>query len=161
MHVAPKLAGIADAVMTPGEVRRFGGPVRFALSAMIEAMFSLLLGAIATVRTTIFMAALALGRPITWGGQQRDGAGLTWGAAFEALWPQLLFGLALYAALAAISPAALAWSLPLTAGYLLAIPFAVATASPVVGRAFRRNGIAAIPEDFAPRSEIRALEVGR
>jgi membrane glycosyltransferase len=124
-------------------------------------VFSLLLGAIATVRTTIFMAALALGQPLTWGGQRRDGAGLTWGAAFAALWPQLLFGLALYAALAVISPAALAWSLPLTAGYLLAIPFAVATASPVIGRAFRRNGIAAIPEDVAPPPEIRALEARR
>ena len=31
MHLAPKLAGIVDAMLTPGEVLRFGGPSRFAL----------------------------------------------------------------------------------------------------------------------------------
>jgi membrane glycosyltransferase len=51
--------------------------------------------------------------------------------------------------------------LPLTAGYLLAIPFAVFTASPTVGHFFRRYGIAGIPEDFAPPAEIRALEAQR
>ncbi|MFA5957942.1 glucans biosynthesis glucosyltransferase MdoH [Hyphomicrobium sp.] len=161
MHLAPKLAGVADAVMTPGEVRRFGGGARFALSAVTEILFSLLLGAITTIRTAIFMIALMLGKSITWNGQQRDGAGLSWQAAFAALWPQLLFGLSLYFALAAISPALLLWSLPLTAGYLLAIPFAVFTASPGVGRFFRRYGIAGVPEDFAPPIEIRALEAGR
>ncbi len=161
MHLAPKLAGIADAIMTPGEVRRFGGPVRFAASAVIEIVFSLLLGAITTIRTTMFMIALVFGKSIHWGEQQRDGAGISWQTACKALWPQLVFGLSLYAAFAVVSPPALAWSLPLTAGYLLAIPFAVVTASPFVGRFFRRHGIAGIPEDFAPPAEIRAVEAGR
>ncbi len=29
MYLAPKLAGILNALLTPGEVRRFGGPARF------------------------------------------------------------------------------------------------------------------------------------
>jgi membrane glycosyltransferase len=161
MHLSPKLAGIADAILTPGEVRRFGGGVKFMLSAVTEILFSLLLGAVTTIQTSIFMIALVLGKSITWNGQQRDASGLSWRTAFDALWPQLLFGLALYLALAAMSPELLLWSLPLIAGYLLAIPFAVVTASPSVGRFFRRNGIAGIPEDFAPPAEIRALEAGR
>lgn len=161
MHLAPKLAGIADAVMTPGEVCRFGGCGRFSLSAIGEILFSLILGSVTTIRTSMFMIALVLGKSIAWNGQQRDGAGLSWRSAFEALWPQLLFGISLYLALAVISPPLLLWSLPLTAGYLLAIPFAVFTASPAVGRFFRRHGIAGIPEDFAPPVEIRALEAGR
>ncbi len=158
MHLAPKLAGIADALMTTGEVRRFGGGLRFTLSAVTEIVFSLLVATITTIRTSIFMIALVFGKSITWSAQRRDGAGLSWRTAFEALWPQLLFGLSLYASLAVSSPALLLWSLPLTAGYLLAIPFAVVTASPGVGRLFRRHGIAGIPEDFAPPPEIRALE---
>ncbi len=47
------------------------------------------------------------------------------------------------------------WSLPLTAGYVLAIPFAVVTASPALGRVMRRDGIAGIPEDFAAPPENR------
>lgn len=158
MHLAPKLAGIVDAILTPGEVRRFGGAARFSLSAAMEIIFSLLLGAIATVRTSIVMLAHLLGTSISWSSQRRDSAGLSWRVALEALWPQLLFGSVLFAALAAISPAALLWSLPLTAGYLLAVPFAVITASPAAGRALRDHGIAGIPEDFAPPAEI--LEVG-
>lgn len=161
MHLAPKLAGIADAIMTPGEVRRFGGSARFSLSAVGEILFSLILGSVTTIRTSMFMIALVLGKSIAWNGQQRDGTGLSWRTAIEALWPQLVFGISLYLALAVISPRLLLWSLPLTAGYLLAIPFAFFTASPAVGRFFRRHGIAGIPEDFAPPAEIRALEAGR
>ena len=158
MHLAPKLAGIVDAILTPGEVRRFGGAARFSLSAALEIIFSLLLGAIATIRTSIVMLAHLLGTSISWSSQRRDSAGLSWRVALEALWPQLLFGSILFASLAVISLAALLWSLPLTAGYLLAVPFAVITASPAVGRALRDHGIAGIPEDFAPPAEI--LEVG-
>jgi membrane glycosyltransferase len=161
MHLSPKLAGIADVILTPGEVRRFGGPSRFALSAVIEILFSLLLGAITTIRTSIFMVALLFGKSVVWNGQSRDGEGVTWQAAFQSLWPQLLFGLSLYTALAVISPVALLWSLPLTLGYMLAIPFVVLTASPSVGNFFRAHGVAGIPEDFAPPPEIYAVQARR
>ena len=59
-----------------------------------------------------------------------------------------------------ISPQTLLWSLPLTAGYLLAVPFTVLTAKPAVGRFLRRHGIAGIPEDFATPHEIRAVQSG-
>jgi membrane glycosyltransferase len=161
MHLAPKLAGIADAILTAGEVRRFGGPTKFALSSIVEILFSLLLATVTTVRTSIFMIALLFGKSIAWDGQRRDGEGVTWRAALQSLWPQVVFGLALYVSLAVISPAALIWSLPLTLGYVLAIPFVVLTANPKVGHFFRRHGIAGIPEDFAPSPEIRAVQVGR
>ena len=50
------------------------------------------------------------------------------------------------------------WSLPLTAGYLVAIPFAVLTASPSLGRWFKKVGLAGIPEDFDPPPEIRTVQ---
>ncbi|WP_045835863.1 glucans biosynthesis glucosyltransferase MdoH [Hyphomicrobium sp. 99] len=160
MHLAPKLAGIVDAILTPGEVRRFGGWLSFASSAIIEIVFSLILGAVTTIRTSMFMAGLLIGRAVVWNGQRRDGEGVAWTDALRWLWPQLLFGLSLYAAMALISPAAVFWSLPLTAGYVLAVPFVVFTASPAVGRFFRRHGIAGIPEDFTPPPEIRAVQAG-
>ena len=49
------------------------------------------------------------------------------------------------------------WSLPLTAGYLVAIPFAVLTASPALGRFFQKLGLCGIPEDFSPPAEIKAI----
>ena len=49
------------------------------------------------------------------------------------------------------------WSLPLTAGYLLAVPFAVLTAHPALGRALQRLGLCGIPEDFATPREVNAV----
>ncbi|MEQ1670101.1 MAG: glucans biosynthesis glucosyltransferase MdoH [Hyphomicrobium sp.] len=158
MYLSPKLAGLVDAVTTKGEVQRFGGGLRFGLSAAIEIVFSFLQGAVTTIRTSLFMIGLLFGKSIVWSGQKRDGDGVTWTAAVAALWPQLFFGLAVCGALYLISPTVLVWSLPLTAGYLLAIPFTVLTANPALGRFMQRHGLAGIPEDFAPPPEIASIQ---
>jgi membrane glycosyltransferase len=158
MYLAPKIAGYADTLITPGEAARFGGYLRFSLSAALELVFSFLQGAVSTVRTSLFMIGLLFGKSIVWSGQDRDGRGITWGQAARALWPQTLFGLAVPGALSIISLPTLIWSLPLTAGYLLAIPFAVVTASPWLGRVMQRFGVAAIPEDLAPPPEILGVQ---
>jgi len=157
MYLSPKIAGLVDAVLTKGGVASFGGPVRFAVSAALELVFSFLQGAVSTIRTTIFMIGLAFGKSVVWGGQSRDAYGISWRTAAENLWPQTLFGVIVCGLLLLIAPAVFWWSLPLTAGYLLAIPFAVVTASPAVGRLLKRLGIAGIPEDFNPPPEVKAV----
>ena len=157
MYLMPKIAGLIDAVLTRGGVARYGGPVRFVLSAAIELVFSFLQGAVSTIRTSIFMIGLAFGKSVVWGGQSRDAQRLSWGDAARNLWPQTLFGVVVCGALAIIAPAALYWSLPLTAGYLLAIPFAVVTASPALGRFMVRAGLCGIPEDFSTPEEVRKV----
>ena len=157
MYLAPKIAGLIDAILTKGGVASYGGCVRFMVSAVIELVFSFLQGAVSTIRTTIFMIGLAFGQSVVWGGQSRDAYGISWATAAKNLWPQTVFGLVICGALLAIAPAVLLWSLPLTAGYLLAIPFAVITARPDLGQWFKRNGLCGIPEDFARPEEIRAV----
>jgi len=158
MYLSPKIAGLIDAVLTKGGVASFGGPVRFTVSAALELVFSFLQGAVSSFRTTVFMVGLAFGKSVVWGGQSRDAYGISWTTAAENLWPQTIFGIALCGLTYVISPAAFWWSLPLTAGYLLAIPFAVITASPALGRWMQRNGIAGIPEDFVTPSEVKAVQ---
>jgi membrane glycosyltransferase len=157
MYLSPKIAGLIDAVMTRGGVASFGGPVRFAVSAVLELVFSFLQGAVSSFRTTVFMIGLAFGKSVVWGGQSRDAYGISWRTAAENLWPQTLFGLVLCSLTYMVSPAAFWWSLPLTAGYLLAIPFAVSTASPALGRWMQRMGLAGIPEDFVTPAEVKAV----
>ncbi len=157
MYLSPKIAGLIDAALTPGEVRRFGGPLRFAVSSIVELVFSFLQGAVTTIRTTLFMIGLLFGKSIVWNGQRRDTRGVTWADAFSALWPQLVFGILVCGSLAVIQPTVLLWSLPLTAGYLLAIPFAVLTSNATLGQFMQRHGLAAIPEDYMPPPELAAL----
>jgi membrane glycosyltransferase len=156
MYLMPKIAGLTDAVCGRGGVVRYGGWLRFLFSAALELVFSFLQGAVSTIRTTIFMAGLLFRKSVVWGGQVRDAQGLSWREGARHLWPQTLFGVIVCGALLWIAPAVLYWSLPLTAGYLLAIPFAVLTAHPAVGLALKRLGICGIPEDFTPPPEIVA-----
>ena len=157
MYLMPKIAGLIDAVLTKGGVAAFGGPVRFAASAALELVFSFLQGAVSTIRTTIFMIGLAFGKSVVWGGQSRDAYGISWTTAVENLWPQTLFGIIVCGFTYLVSPTMFWWSLPLTAGYLLAIPFAVITASPALGRWFQKVGLCGIPEDFNPPKEVTAV----
>ena len=157
MYLMPKIAGLVDAMLTKGCVRRYGGWPRFTASAAIEVAFSFLQGAISTIRTSIFMFGLLFGKSVTWGVQARDAHRVRWSTAFTVLWPQLVFGVMVCGALLLISPAVFWWSLPLTAGFVLAVPFGVATADPAVGRAFVRAGLCGIPEDFEPPAEVRVV----
>jgi membrane glycosyltransferase len=158
MYLMPKIAGLIDAVLTKGGVARYGGALRFGAATVLELGFSFLQGAVSTIRTSIFMIGLAFGKSVVWGGQSRDAYGITWATAVRTLWPQTLFGVIVCGALWFIAPAVLWWSLPLTAGYLVATPFAVLTASPALGHWFQRVGLAGIPEDFDPPPEIRAIQ---
>jgi membrane glycosyltransferase len=157
MYLMPKIAGLADAVLTKGGMATFGGPLRFAVSAATELVFSFLQGAVSTIRTTMFMVGLLLGKSVVWSGQARDAHGVHWRDAVEALWPQLLFGSLVCGALWLINPTVLLWSLPLTAGYLLAVPFVMITAWPPLGRLMQRSGLAGIPEDFVTPKEVEAV----
>src|SRR5215471_16594200 len=127
MYLMPKIAGLLDAMLTRGGVARYGGWLRFIPSAAIELVFSFLQGAVSTIRTSIFMIGLLFGKSVVWGGQSRDAQRLSWEAAAHNLWPQTLFGVIVCGALIAVAPPVFWWSLPLTAGYLLAVPFAVLT----------------------------------
>lgn len=161
MYLSPKLAGFADILLTRGGVRRYGGAARFLFSALIETLFAFLQGAVSSFRTTLFMIGLAFGKArIGWDGQARDAHALTFATAFAGLWPHLLFGIYLFAGLGVIAPTVLIWSLPLTAGYLLAIPFAMLTAWPVAGAWLARHGLCAIPEDFDMPPVLAAIRDG-
>jgi membrane glycosyltransferase len=156
MHLSPKLAGFAE-VLTRQKAKRYGGMARVIAGAAIETAFSFLLGAISTVRITLFIFSLLTGVSVRWNGQLRDAHEVSWKAAFLLMWPQLAAGLAISGLLLAISPVLFAASLPLTAGYLLAVPFAVLTASPMLGRLFERANLCGIPEDFCPPLEIEKV----
>ncbi|AWB22257.1 glucans biosynthesis glucosyltransferase MdoH [Methylobacterium currus] len=157
LSLAPKLAGYA-AVLAHGRARAaHGGGVRFLAGMMAEIAASFLLLGAASVRLTAVMIGLALGRAGLWTAQDRDARGVRWGEAFRALGGVTLFGIVVCGALALVSPVLLAWSLPLTLGSLLAVPFCVLTAAPGTGRAMVRVGLCATREEIAPPWEIARL----
>lgn len=160
LSLAPKLAGYA-AVLADREARAaHGGGIRFLAGMAAEVAASFLLLGASSVRLTGVMIGLAIGRAGLWTAQGRDARGLRWSEAFRALGGVTLFGLVVCAALAVIAPTLLAWSLPLTLGSLLSVPFAVLTAAPEAGRAMVRSGLCATREEIAPPWEIARLQAG-
>ena len=155
LSIAPKLAGMLDVAFTPGGIARYGGLLRFFAGSLTEIVFSIMLAPIEAIRLTIFMVSLAFGRSVIWSGQQRDAYGLSWTTAFNGLWPQTLFGFALLALFSWKAPGVLVWAAPLLSGLVLAVPFAVLTASPRFGQLLARIGLCAIPEE---RETPRDLE---
>jgi membrane glycosyltransferase len=160
MYLSPKLAGYFHTAANRHRAARYGGRVRFVAGAACELIFSMLQFSITSFHVTGFIAAMMLGRSMIWGGQARDTRTVTWREAARTLWPQTLFGCVLHGALLAVAPAILPWALPFTLGYLLAIPFAVVTASPSFGYWCARHGLCAVPEERDPPPELAALGYG-
>ncbi len=147
---APKLLGYVQVLVSPAQRARYGGAVRFALGAVCEIVFTLLLDAPAQVSKTLALSRLALGRRADWPAQNRAARGVSWREAAAMFWPHTLFGLLVFLGLAAGSWGAFAWALPFAGGLLAAIPFCVLTADPRLGDLLRRYDIAAIPEEISP-----------
>lgn len=145
--VAPKLAGYLDVLASPSVRKAYGGTAAFLRGAALELAFSFMLLSVSTFRLTIFLVR-RLGRSSrSWNRQNRDTQALSLDLATRGLWDCFAFGVVLCTVIGWLSPAALVWTLPLTLGYLLCIPFAVATASPRLGRVMIRLRLCATPEE--------------
>lgn len=148
MTFAPKIATIVDVLLERATRRSFGGLVPFALNIAVETLFMLLLAPIVALSHTIFMARLfLLRRGTTWNSQARESHAVPWRLAFAKLWPQTLAGCTILGVVALKSPDDFGFALMGTSGLILAAPFAVATASPLMGGLFARLGIGRIPEE--------------
>jgi len=157
MWFAPKLASGIDVVLDPGRRRAYGGVGLFALNLVVETIFSILLCPILWVGHTLFLVGLLFGREIGWIGQTRDGHAVPFVLALRHFWPHTLFGSAALGVLAVTHPTALPFALFLAGGPALAIPFAMISASPWLGRLSMRIGLGRIPEETARPAELQAL----
>ena len=83
--------------------------------------------------------------------------------AARGLWPQTLFGLTLLGSIGLSSgPSALAWAGPMIAGLSLAIPFAVMSADPRIGRWASRVSLCTVPDEVSrPATLTRLTQTAR
>ena len=141
VSLAPKAIGLADVALTPGGAGRFGGGWRLAIGGAAELVLSILMAPVVAFQATLFLAGLAFGKRVPWSGQNRAAYRVGWAEAARRLWPQTLFGLALLALGWALTDGgAVVWGLPMLAGLVLAVPFAVLSAAPGLGGLGRTGG---------------------
>jgi membrane glycosyltransferase len=157
MWFAPQLTTLIDILLSAKARRSYGGTARVLPSAAVEILFTMMLCPIMWFGHTMFLIGLSMGRRIGWGGQMRDDHVVPAAMAAEFLWPHTLLGLTAVALLATTYPAAIPVALYIAGGPLLAIPLAVLTALPAVGRSFARIGIGRLPEETAPPAAFGRL----
>ena len=153
---APKITTVIDVLTRPAARQAFGGGWRFLLSVAAESVFFVMLSPIMWFEHTVFLANLALGVRVGWGGQARDDHAVPLILALRKLWPQTLLGWGCIVTLALTAPAAIPVALLVAGGLAFAVPLCVLTADPAIGDALLRFGLGRLPEEIAP-SPLDAL----
>jgi membrane glycosyltransferase len=154
---APRFLGVIEMLTSAAGRRRYGGATRLVAGAVIDALFTLLIGPLVMIAQARFVAGLVFGKRILWEAQNRDGHAVPLSEAAGGMAPQMLFGALFAAALLATAPGALVWAAPTLAACLLAIPFTCWTAAPHFGAWMRRAEICAVPDEIVPAPILTRL----
>ncbi|MBK1617264.1 glucan biosynthesis glucosyltransferase H [Lamprobacter modestohalophilus] len=158
MVFAPKLATIVDALSTRAGRQRYGGSLRLIVGSLAEVGFSTLLAPIMAIAHSLFLLGLLFGRAVVWEAQRRVTHGVHPLEALRRLWPQTLFGVFGFAWLALHAPPGALVISPFFVGALLAVPIAVSSAAPALGRLVTRVGLWRTPDEVEPAPLVRAVK---
>jgi membrane glycosyltransferase len=157
MSVGQRWLGVLDVALSPAERRQYGGLCPLLAGAAVETAFGILLAPVLAVAHTVFIGGLPFGRTLAWAPQRRSGHPVGVGEALLFLWPQLALGGAFLLLLTTMAPGVLPLAVPLLAGLLLSVPFAVVSADAGLGRWLAARRLCAIPEETAPPDVVRGL----
>jgi membrane glycosyltransferase len=160
MTFAPKIATIIDVFLTRSARRSYSGTIAIVFNFAIETLFMILLTPIIALTHTIFLTRLfVFRRGGAWNSQMRQSHAVPWRLALARLWPHTIAGCTVLGVVATKAPNDIGFALLGTTGFILSIPFAVATASPLIGELFARIGICRIPEEIEPPSALLLLHL--
>jgi membrane glycosyltransferase len=161
MSLMPKFMGLAGILADRQQSRRYGGRIRVLASGLFEVVFSALVAPIVSLSVAIFAIGLLFGKKIDWRAQERAVRTVSWSEAAMTFLPQTIFGLLVCTLLWVYAPLVLPWAMPVIAGFVASIPFAVITASHALGAWSRDIGLCSIPEDFAMPASLERAVGGR
>jgi membrane glycosyltransferase len=148
----PKALGLMLALGSPA--KGFGGRWRLAVSALLEALFAILVAPVMMMVHTRFVTGILAGRNVRWKAQVRGGRAVesgeawrwtTWIALAGALWAGVTL---------VLSPFFFLWLTPIFAGLLLAAPLVRWTSSRRLGASTRRWGLFLVPSEVTPPAEL-------
>jgi membrane glycosyltransferase len=159
MWYLPKIAGALDVLLRKQERQRFGGGVHFSLSLTLEVLFALLMTPITWLNHSIFMTGLIFGKKQGWMSQSRDDHSVQLTEAIRQFWPHTLLGVTLSAMLYLTHPQSLAYGMLFFSGLILAIPLAVLSSQPWLGRFMLRRHLLSLPEEIMPPTALLALDL--
>ena len=155
----PKIVSIVVMLGRREEVERYGGRVRFVLSAFSEIAISALLAPINMMFNSKFVLFTLLGQGVSWVTQKRESNddGTDWREAIITHWGQTAFGVIWGASALILFPVFFWWLSPVLAGLVFSIPISILLSKAGIGRRARELGLFLIPEESQPPYELRRL----
>lgn len=141
-----------------GQVRSYGGAVRFCLSVVLEFVASSLFAPIRMLFHSKFVLTNLVGRIVAWRSPPRGEHETTWGEAARNHGWMTLFASAWAAGVYFSSPKYLWWLAPIVGALVLSVPLSVLVSRVWIGQRARRARLFATPEEIAPPPEVVELE---
>lgn len=156
----PKFASVVVMLGRPEEVALFGGRWRLGLSAVLEALGSMLLAPINMIFNTKFVIFTLLGQGVAWVTQKRtaDEDGTDWREAILTHGVMTVFGIVWGVSSLILIPSYFAWLSPVLAGLVLSIPLSIFLSKASFGRRARELGVFLTPEETRPPIDLALLE---
>jgi membrane glycosyltransferase len=150
MLFLPRLLGVAHVLMKR-EQGAYGGTAGLLGGALLEAVLSALQAPVRMAAHTLFVLIALTGWKLEWKSPSRAATALSWRDAAASLrWLTLPLLVACATLLLIGKPGVALGVAPLLLPLLLAVPLAVMSSEPSLGRALRRVGLLSIPEETRP-----------
>ncbi|HEY8991214.1 MAG TPA: glucans biosynthesis glucosyltransferase MdoH [Luteolibacter sp.] len=158
MLFLPKILAMIGAVLHGPTRRAFGGAIPLVIGVMMEFLFSMLLAPCIMFFHTLMIFGMILGRSVSWGNQTRETDGTGWNEALVVHGPALAAGIGWTALALWIGKSFTLWMSPILLGMLLSVPMSVFTSRVRYGKALRKQGIFAIPEELNPPEVMKLAD---
>jgi membrane glycosyltransferase len=156
----PKFVSVVVMLGRPAEVVGYGGRGRLVVSALLEALTSMLLAPINMLFNTKFVIFTLLGQGVAWVAQKRsaDVDGTDWREAIITHGVQTVFGVVWGVSSLILVPAYFLWLSFVLVGLAFSIPLSIFLSKVSFGRRARDLGLFLTPEETDPPAELRLLE---
>jgi membrane glycosyltransferase len=153
--VAPKAFGYLLLLKDRQTLRHCGGALRTGMSVLAEIVLSSLIAPVMMLMQSSEVMGIVTGHDAGWKVQRRDDGSIPLRQVARRHRTHTLFGVVLAVAAYAVSPGLLAWLSPVVLGLILAIPASAITGGQKLGKAVRRLGLLATPEEIEPPVVVR------
>ncbi|MFA5262421.1 MAG: glucans biosynthesis glucosyltransferase MdoH [Opitutaceae bacterium] len=156
----PKVVSLVAALGDGELAAKFGGRMRLAMSAILEAITSTLLAPVNMIFNSKFVLFTLLGQGVSWVTQKRAAGedGTEWREAIITHWPMTVFGLVWGVSSFILSPMFFWWLSPVIAGLVVSTPLSIFLSKKGIGQSAWQIGLFLTPEETQPCHELHRLE---
>jgi membrane glycosyltransferase len=153
--IAPKVFGYILLLKDRQTMRCWGGALRTGMSVLVEIVLSSLIAPVMMLMQSAEVLGIVTGRDAGWKAQRRDDGSIPFRELVRRHRSHTLCGVILAIVAYSVSPVILAWMSPIVLGLILAIPVSAVTGWQALGKAVRRLGLLATPEEIAPPAVLQ------